>query len=176
MARYIDADELKKHIRWDLLRYGSNYTIDDCKVIDKVIDAEQEIKVFDRDNGEEPILETTTSVHHELRSSGHGEFVSKTITEWHCPQCGYFVGELYSGYGKWHIQGETSFCAKCGQRIDWTKPKEEEKRRYEEERKRNREEWEKKNGCRLDNMNERRRIKYGIMERSKDGEINRKNL
>ena len=173
MARYIDADELKKHIRWDLVHYGSNWTIDDCKVIDKVIDAEQEIKVFDRDNGAEPILETTTSVHHELRSSGHVEFVSKTITEWHCPQCGYFVGELYSGFGKWHIQGETSFCSKCGQRIDWTKPKAEEKSRYEEERKRDREEWEKKNGCRLDNMNERRRIKYGMMERSKDGKSSR---
>ena len=43
----------------------------------------------------------------------------------------------------------------------------------EEERKSDREEWEKKNGCRLDNMNERRRIKYGMMERSKDGKSSR---
>ena len=175
MARYIDADELKKHIRWDLVRYGSNYTIDDCKVIDKVIDAEQEIKVFDRDNGAEPILEENTGACHVHYADGHSEFQTNTSLDWKCPNCGWFVGELYSGFGKWHIQRETSFCSKCGQRIDWTKPKEEEKRRYEEERKRNREEWEKKNGCRLDNMNERRRIKYGMIERSKDGETDGKN-
>ena len=167
MAKYIDADELKKHIRWKFMQLnsGSKIGLKECKEIDSVIDEEKEIKVFDRDNGAEPILETRTSMHHELHSDGHGEFVQSTFTDWMCPNCGWFVGELYSGFGKFHIQSETSFCSKCGQKIDWTKPKEEEKRRYEADKERQRRKHLIRTGCKLDNMNERKRIKYGVTQK-----------
>ena len=162
MARFIDADELKKHIRWDLLHYGGKYTVTDCEAIDRVIDSEEEIILSERDKGAEPLLEEKTSFYDEVRADGTGGIKSSTHTDWMCPQCGWFVGELYSGHGRWHIQQDVSFCARCGQRIDWTKPKEEEKRKYEEQKKREREEWERKTGHRLDNMYEHRRIKYGV--------------
>ena len=54
---------------------------------------------------------------------------------------------------------------RSGQKIDWSKPKEEEKRRYESEKERQRQEWLDKTGHVLDNMNERRRIKYGVTEK-----------
>lgn len=82
------------------LNSESKIGLKECKEIDAVIDEEKEIKVFDRDDGAEPILETKTGLHHELHSDGHG---------------------------KWHIQYELSFCSRCGQKIDWSKPKEEEK-------------------------------------------------
>ena len=170
MAKYIDAEELKKHIRWRFMNAWnkSKIGLTECEEIDSVIDEEKEIKVFDRDTGAEPILEEKTGCCHVHYADGHGEFQTNTSLDWKCPNCGWFVGELYSGFGKWHIQGESSFCAKCGQRIDWTKPREEEKRRYEEEKERKRLDFEKKHGISLDNMNERKRIKYGVMERSKD--------
>ena len=167
MARYIDSDVLKKHICHRFMRLNSESKIGlkECKEIYAVIDEEKEIKVFDRDDGAEPILETKTGLHLELHSDGHGEFVQSTYTDWMCPNCGWFVGELYSGFGKWHIQDELSFCSRCGQKIDWSKPKEEEKRRYESEKERQRQEWLDKTGHVLDNMNERRRIKYGVTEK-----------
>lgn len=166
MSRYIDADELKRHIRWEFMRYGGNPNIgyEECKQIDAIIDAEKEIKPFDRDNGAEPILEEYTSTHHELYSDGHGAFVTKNNLDWKCPQCGWFVGELYCGFGEWHIQGKRSYCSKCGQHIDWTKPKEEEKRRYEEEKAKQREEHLRQKGIPLDNMHEYLRRKYGMLE------------
>ena len=165
MSKYIDAEELKRHIRWEFMRYGGdpNIVLQECEQIDVIIDKETEIKPFERDNGVEPILESKTSTHHERLSDGTGRFVTRQYEDWVCPQCGWFVGELFCGYGKWHIQGETSYCAKCGQKIDWSKPKEEEKRRYEETKAKEREEYYKKNGIRLDNMNENRRKKYGML-------------
>ena len=70
MARYIDSDALKKHIRHRFMRLNSESKIGlkECKEIDAVIDEEKEIKVFDRDDGAEPILETKTGLHHELHS------------------------------------------------------------------------------------------------------------
>lgn len=122
-------------------------------------------ELIDRDTGAEPILENKVTTHHEVRADGSGGFKRNEFCDWFCPKCGYFVGELFSGFGRWHIQSETSFCAKCGQRIDWSKPKEEEKRRYEERKRREREEWEKEHQVRLDNMHEYRRKKYGLMEK-----------
>ena len=113
-------------------------------------------------SGEEPILEEGVSTYHESRFDGTSGFVSKEYLDWKCPRCGWFVGELYSSYGMWHVQGETSYCARCGQKIDWTKPKAEEKTRYEERKAREREEFEKRNKIRLDNMFEGRRRKYGV--------------
>lgn len=115
------------------------------------------------DIGEEPVLEEGVSTYHESRADGTGGFVSKEFLDWKCPRCGWFVGELYSGHGMWHVQGETSYCARCGQKIDWTKPKAEEKTRYEERKAREREEYERQNKIRLDNMFEGRRRKYGVM-------------
>jgi len=158
MSRYIDAEELKRHIAWD-----SGLDYEKRKIINAIIDKQTDIKPFDRDNGAEPILEQKTSTHHESLSDGTGRFVTTSFLDWTCPQCGWFVGELYCGYGIWHVQGEKSYCAKCGQKIDWTKPKAEEKRRYEEEQAKRREEYHKKNGIRLDNMNENKRRKYGML-------------
>jgi hypothetical protein len=158
--RLIDADHLKKEIRWYFKPTGE--FLEDCEKIDFIIDKQRELNILERDIGKEPNLEETVSMYHETRADGTGGFKSKTISEWHCPNCGWFVGELYSGFGRWHIQDDRSYCAGCGQRIDWTLPKAEEKRHYEERKEAEREEWEKKNGIQLDNMNERKRIKYGI--------------
>lgn len=124
-------------------------------------------ELVDRDEGLEPVLESRTSTYHELYADGTGSFKTKEFVDWFCPKCGYFVGELYSGFGMWHIQDDRCFCMRCGQRIDWTKPKEEEKRRYEERRAREREEAFKRNNISLDNMNAGRRRKYGLMEGEK---------
>ena len=124
------------------------------------------VDLSERDEGKEPVLETRTSTMHKINADGTGEFVSRDYTDWMCPVCGWFVGELYSGHGRWHIQGETSYCARCGQRIDWTKPAEEEKMRYEERKKKEREEWEAKHKIPLDNMHEGRRRKYGMLNES----------
>lgn len=131
--------------------------------VNQVIDGAKTVNLLDRDKGKEPHLKSKSMIYHESRADGTGGFKRHDFEDWVCPTCGWFVGELYSGYGKWHIQGETSYCAKCGQKIDWTKPSEEEKRRYEETRAKEREEWEKKNGSRLDNMNEWQRKKYGML-------------
>ena len=96
-----------------------------------IIDAQKAVDVIDRDNGAEPLLEGHTSAWHEHHADGHGEFHTKTNLDWICPKCGWFVGELYCGHGMWHIQQTSSYCARCGQKIDWTKPSDEEKRRYE---------------------------------------------
>lgn len=120
-------------------------------------------RLVDRDEGKEPVLETRTSTYHECYADGSGAFRTREFTDWMCPECGWFVGELYSGFGQWHIQGDMSFCARCGQRIDWTKPKDEEKKRYEVRKAQEREAWEKEHKIRLDNMHEGRRRKYGML-------------
>lgn len=125
-----------------------------------IIDAQEGVNMLDRDVGVEPLLENHTSVWHEHRADGHGGFRTSTDLVWKCPKCGWFVGELYSGHGRWHIQQQSSYCARCGQKIDWTKPSDEEKRRYEERKAKEREEWEKKHGVKLDNMYEHLRDKY----------------
>lgn len=128
------------------------------------------IDLLDRDTGKEPLLKDGSSLHHELYEDGTGAFKESRWNEWTCPTCGWFVGELYSGFGRWHIQGETSYCSKCGQKIDWSLPKEEEKRLYEECKEKEREEWEKRTGHRLDNMHEGRRKKYGMLVEEQTGE------
>lgn len=159
--RYIDADELKRRIRDSF--HGSGKWLEDCEKIDGIIDRTKELKPFDRDIGKEPVLEQSTQVWHESYMDGTGAFKQSEILEWRCPNCGWFVGELYSGFGRWHVQSETSYCAECGQKIDWTLPKAEEKRRYEERKAKEREEWLKKNNHPLDNMNESRRRKHGLL-------------
>jgi len=121
-------------------------------------------KLINRDIGKEPILENHTSVCHVSYANGSGGMESSTTLEWKCPNCGWFVGELYSGCGKWHIQRDLSYCARCGQKIDWTLPKLEEKKRYEKNREEERIRVEKETGMRLDNMYERLRKKHGIGE------------
>lgn len=165
MSRFIDANELKKHIRHNLLGFGKkdSFSLEQCRAIDAVIDAETEIKVFDRDTGAEPVLEEKTSICHEAHADGHGGFKEVKFLDWMCPQCGWFVGELYCGSGRWHIQGQRSYCSKCGQAIDWSKPKAEEKKRYEETKAKERESYFSNNGIQLDNMNEGKRKKYGML-------------
>ncbi len=131
--------------------------------VQSVIDGIKGVDLLSRDEGKEPVLETKTSVSHVFYADGSDGFESTTFTDWMCPVCGWFVGELFSGFGKWHIQGETSYCARCGQKIDWTKPSEEEKRRYEEQKAKQRKEHERKTGIKLDNMHEGRRRKYGML-------------
>lgn len=128
-----------------------------------IIDTYDSVDLLDRDMGKEPVLESKTRVCHVSYADGTGGFESRPYTDWMCPVCGWFVGELYSGHGRWHIQGDVSYCARCGQKIDWTKPEEEEKRRYEERKAKEREEFERKHGIKLDNMFEGRRRKYGMI-------------
>jgi len=123
------------------------------------------VNLLDRDTGKEPILESGSTPVHESRTDGTSGYTTRRWKEWTCPVCGWFVGELYSGHGAWHIQGERSYCARCGQKIDWTLPKDEEKRRYEERKSKERAEWERKTGYKYDNMNIRKRIKYGITKK-----------
>lgn len=146
----------------ELARSGLKY--EDRKVAERVIKNIKSVDLLERDEGKEPILETRTSVYHVRRADGKSGFRSREYTDWMCPVCGWPVGELYSGHGQWHIQYEKSYCARCGQRIDWTKPAEEEKTRYEERKAKEREEWERKNGRKLDNMHEGLRRKYGELE------------
>ena len=134
------------------------------KIVQAVIDSIPHIDLLERDEGKEPILEEGRSTYHVLREDGTGGFETNEYLAWECPVCGWFVGELYSGHGMWHVQGETSYCARCGQRIDWTKPDEEEKRRYEERKAKEREEYERRHGRRLDNMHEGKRRKYGVVK------------
>ena len=49
MAKYIDAEELKKHIRWRFMNAWSKSKIGltECYEIDSVIDEEKEIKVLE---------------------------------------------------------------------------------------------------------------------------------
>ena len=100
---------------------------------------------------------------HICYADGSGALDTSKWTDWVCPTCGWFVGELYSGFGRWHIQQDVSYCAKCGQKIDWTLPEENIKRMYEEKMERERIAHEKECGVPLDNMNERRRKKYGML-------------
>ena len=125
------------------------------------IEQSKEIDLLDRDQGMEPILEDGSSVYHESLSDGTGRMVQKEFLDWKCPICGWFVGELYCGNDRWHVQGEASYCARCGQKIDWTKPSAEEKQRYELRKAAEREQA-KERGYTLDNMYESRRKKYGV--------------
>jgi len=171
--RFIDAEELKRNIRWNYHPkegFRPEDTLDECAKLDSIIDYTQEINPLDRDIGKEPKLEETVTTYHETRADGKSGFRQSTTTDWHCPNCGYFVGELYSGYGRWHIQGEKSYCSRCGQKIDWELPKAEEKRRYERIRAREREKWLKGNGHMLDNMNEGKRRKYGLLQEETDND------
>lgn len=130
-----------------------------------LIERAKKVNLLERDQGKEPILEEGSSLIHESRADGTGGFVERPFLDWKCPICGWFVGELYCGHGKWHIQGEKSYCARCGQKIDWATVKEEEKKRYEETKAAEREAFQKKNGIPLDNMNERQRRKYGMLKK-----------
>lgn len=133
------------------------------QMIRKKIEEMPEVNLLTRDEGVEPILEEGCSTVHECRADGTSGFVTRPYLDWKCPVCGWFVGELYCGHGRWHIQQEKSYCARCGQKIDWTKPLDEEKTRYETRKAEEREEFEKANGIRLDNMHESLRRKYGML-------------
>ena len=133
------------------------------QMIRKKIEEMPEVSLLKRDEGMEPILEEGSTVVHESRADGTSGFVSRPYLDWKCPVCGWFVGELYCGHGRWHIQQERSYCSRCGQKIDWTKPLDEEKTRYETRKAEERKEFKKANGIRLDNMHESLRRKYGML-------------
>ena len=117
------------------LRQDLALAIDDRKTRERVmaiIDLQQACDLSERDQGKEPILKDHETLMHEYYADGTGAWKSSKHTDWTCPTCGWFVGELFSGPGRWHIQRETSYCSRCGQRIDWTKPSEEEWRLYDE--------------------------------------------
>lgn len=107
-----------------------------------VIDVQPACDLSERDQGKEPILKDHESLMHEYYADGSGAWKSSKRTDWTCPTCGWFVGELISGSGRWHIQRETSYCTRCGQRIDWTKPDAEQWKLYEERKEKERQEWE----------------------------------
>lgn len=169
--RFIDADELKRHIRWDY-HFKEGFRLEDTQdeydKLERIIDKMDELKPLDRDIGKEPKLEERTSVYHETYADGTGAFKQNEFLEWQCPNCGWFVGELYSGHGMWHIQRDVSYCAKCGQKIDWTLPREEEKTKYEEYKRKEREKRFKESGIHLDNMSEGLRRKHGMLNESEE--------
>lgn len=134
-----------------------------------LIERMKPVDMLDRDTGMEPILEEGKGLVHVNHTDGTSEWVEPPYLDWKCPKCGWFVGELYSGFGMWHIQDDTTYCSRCGQKIDWTKPQDEEKRKYEERRAKEREEFEKQHKVRLDNMNKSRRIKYGVTKPEGEG-------
>ena len=98
----------------------------------KIVYAQKACDLSERDEGKAPILKEYESLMHEYYSDGTGAWKASKKTSWMCPTCGWFVGELISGPGRWHVQDEKSYCSKCGQRIDWKKPTDEEWRLYEE--------------------------------------------
>lgn len=147
----------KRTIKQELALSGIDY--DTRQKVLQIIDCVKEVDLLDRDTGKEPLLETKTGYSHVSYADGTCGFETNTFTDWVCPTCGWFVGELYSGFGQWHIQGETSYCSRCGQRIDWSLPEKEEKRRYEQRKERERKEREYK----LDNMHRKLREKYGMI-------------
>ena len=157
MDGYINKRTLKQELALSGINYETRH-----KVLD-IIDHIGEVDLSERDTGKEPLLETKKGYCHVSYADGHGEYQVNEYSDWVCPTCGWFVGELYSGFGQWHIQGETSYCARCGQKIDWSLPQADEKRRYEERKKREREEHLKKTGVKLDNMNIGKRRKYGML-------------
>ena len=155
------ADEyiMKREVMWNL--DGGTLTRDDVR---RALDRCKSVEMLDRDKGKEPLLKSDNGiVGYACKTDGTCEDIKAKDLSWVCPNCGWFVGELYSGFGQWHIQGDLSYCARCGQKIDWTLPQEEEKRRYEEYRAEERERWEKERQMRLDNMFEGKRRKYGVM-------------
>ncbi len=134
------------------------------QMIRNMIESIPEVSLLKRDEGKEPILEEGSTLVHESRTDGKSGFRSRPYLDWKCPVCGWFVGELYCGQGRWHIQQERSYCSRCGQKIDWTKSSEEEKRRYESRKADEREVFLKENGIPLDNMHESLRRKYGMLK------------
>lgn len=98
----------------------------------KIVYAQKACDLSERDEGKAPIMKEYESLMHEYYSDGTGAWKASKKTSWMCPTCGWFVGELISGPGRWHVQCEKSYCTKCGQRIDWKKPTDEEWRLYEE--------------------------------------------
>lgn len=155
----------KRTLQQQLALYIDDY--ETRKKINAVIDAIPDVSLIGRDEGKEPRLENRKSMTHTLYADGTGEFKNTEYMDWVCPTCGWSVGELYSGHGRWHIQGERTYCASCGQKIDWTKPSEEEKEKYEEYKKEERRRFEEKHRTHLDNMNEAKRRKYGMLGEDK---------
>jgi len=128
MEKYIDAQRLKQELAFasfnsDKLDFGTR------EFVNSIIDKIKPVEMLGRDVGIEPRLEDKTSVIHSDFADGTAETVVKDYKAWTCPKCGHSVGEVYCGHGRWHIQKEVSYCSGCGQKIDWTKPMEEEKRR-----------------------------------------------
>lgn len=159
----------KRTLMQDLARSGIDFKT--REKMRSLIEVQKGVNLLERDDGKEPLLETKNGYSHVSYADGTGEFQVNEYTDWVCPTCGWFVGELYSGFGEWHIQGDLSYCARCGQKIDWSLPKDDEKRRYEERKERERKERMEKEGVRLDNMHRHLREKYGMMGDS-DGSNN----
>lgn len=155
---YIDRRNLLQELAFLSIPYEQR------EKVRNLIMSRKSVDLLDRDTGKEPILEEGASLVHCSYADGTGGFESHPYLDWKCPACGWFVGELYCGHGMWHIQQESTYCSRCGQKIDWTKPTDEEKTKYEERKADERERRLKERGQRLDNMNERRRRKYGMLE------------
>lgn len=154
------------------LPFISCLTVEARKMVRQKIEQMPVVNLLKRDEGMEPILEEGSTLVHESRTDGKSGFRSRPYLDWKCPVCGWFVGELYCGHGRWHIQGERSYCSRCGQKIDWTKPSEEEKNRYEARKADERNAFFKENGIPLDNMHEGLRRKYGMLnDGEKQGEL-----
>lgn len=98
-GRWINWLKLKQDIAFMWLDYDTR------EKVQSVIDRQEPITLLDRDEGKEPVLETKTSIYHVSYADKSGGFEKSTFTDWMCPTCGWFVGELYSGFGRWHIQG-----------------------------------------------------------------------
>ena len=93
----------------------------------KVLDADDLLEAMNKlgtinppgaDDGIPPIKTTERSISHVSYSDGHGEMKSRSITEWRCPVCNWFVGRhRTTGYDE--KKKPCNFCTRCGQKIDW---------------------------------------------------------
>ena len=158
MDGYVNKRELIQGLALD-----NRISFDTRQIVREYIEHAKEVDLSERDTGKEPLLKQGSSLVHSVFADGSGMFDKSKWLEWVCPVCHWFVGELYSGYGRWHVQGETSYCARCGQKIDWTIPREDAKRRYEEYKAKEREQHLKNTGIKLDNMHEGLRQKHGML-------------
>lgn len=74
-------------------------------------------ELIEKATPEKPVFQHRESWVHTDYADGHGETKPQEFADWFCPACGWFVGEQYTPMK--HNQRKSSYCARCGQAIDW---------------------------------------------------------
>lgn len=91
--------------------------------INNICEAVHNMNTCSRSDGEKaqkPVLKDGVSVVHSDYANGTAKTETQRWREWVCPVCGWFVGErlVHSHIGT-HDQQQSSFCSRCGQKINW---------------------------------------------------------